>query len=732
MLTPGTLLESRYEVLDLVGSGTFARVYRVRHTGLRSLHALKVLDEHFAQLADVRARFLAEGRIQAQLRHPNLVAATDVLTTPVSGLVMDLVEGPSLRAHLAALGRRMTLAEALDVLLPVLEAVGVAHRAGIVHRDLKPENVLLARDARGDLHPMVTDFGIAKVIAGSTLAMGRQRTDAGLRVGTLHYMSPEQVRGSDDVGPETDIWAIGVLLYELLTGHLPFEADSEYDTMRDIVSGSYHAPETHVPDLSPAVGAILRRALALSPAARFPTCEALRSALAATDERELADDDVTDPGGLIPPWLAVSAPPSAPAPPHDPTPSTWHGAIAEAVLVEEPTDEPVRPFRGSRAPENRAPESPRSAQAAHPAAAPSPAPLPSGARSTKPPPAPPPATAAPVTPPLATPPAGRPTRSVMLVAGVVGLAVVGVIALSVQRTSSEKAAEAPPPAPVTGAPVTGAPATGAPATGAPVTGAAASAPLPERYPMVALSPRRFTMGAPAAEAERWKDETPHPVELTRPLLVGIHEVNQALWTEVMGDNPSAHLSPERPVEGITWNEAVDFCNRLSTREGLVPAYVVGPSVLLRPDADGYRLPTEAEWEAAARADAAGGSAPDAYAGSAQVGEVAWFDATSGGTTHPVGTLRPNGLGLHDMSGNVSEWAWDLYGDYPTGLATDPTGAEDGEPRIHRGGSWNAGARAQRVAYRRAALPGTRSQGIGLRLVRTVTVSSATPPGRRPR
>ncbi|MES2644223.1 MAG: SUMF1/EgtB/PvdO family nonheme iron enzyme [Myxococcota bacterium] len=658
LLTPGALLEGRYEVIELVGSGTFARVYSVRHVALRSLHAVKVLDERYAQIEDVRARFLAEGRIQAQLRHPHLVGATDILTTPVSGLVMELVEGPSLRGHLETLGRRMTLSEALEVLLPVLDAVDVAHRAGIIHRDLKPENVLLARDAAtsrgpGRLRPMVTDFGIAKVIVGSALATGKQRMDDGLRVGTLHYMSPEQVRGGDDVGPETDTWAIGVLLYELLTGHLPFEADTEYDTMRNIVSGAFHPPEAHIPGLSPGVCDLLRRALALSPSARFPSCGslhiALERALVAADD--LSDDEATDPG------RGPSVVPEPPAPIVAPTPPV----ATQATPVKSQAPPIAKPAVMGKA---------------------------------------------------------SPSRSAVyyLLLGAVALGAVGIVA-----TFLYLAALGSDTNPVVATPL--------PSVEVPVSTAALtpSAPLTARYPMVSLSPRRFTMGSPPAEAERWKDETPHPVALTGSLLVGVHEVDQALWADVMGTNPSAHVAADRPVEGVTWYEAVDFCNRLSTREGLVPAYVLGPPVVLRPNADGYRLPTEAEWEAAARADATGGSAPDAFAGSTQVGEVAWYDRTSAGAAHPVGALRPNGLGLYDMSGNVSEWTWDAYADYPADLATDPVGANDGETRIHRGGSWNATARAQRVAYRRAALPTTRSSSIGLRLVRPV--SSATPPGR---
>ncbi|HEY0095057.1 MAG TPA: serine/threonine-protein kinase, partial [Archangium sp.] len=164
LLQPGTQLDGRYEVVRLLGQGGMAAVYEVRHLGLHSTHALKVLDADLARNDDIRGRFLAEGRIQARLRHPNIVQVTEIVTTPVAGLVMDYIEGPTLGE--LCRDRPLEPQLLLEVFLPVLDAIEEAHRKGVVHRDLKPDNIIVGRDNRGRFQPKVTDFGIAKVLVG--------------------------------------------------------------------------------------------------------------------------------------------------------------------------------------------------------------------------------------------------------------------------------------------------------------------------------------------------------------------------------------------------------------------------------------------------------------------------------------------------------------------------------------------------------------------------------------
>lgn len=276
LLQPGTQLDGRYEVVRLIGQGGMAAVYEVRHLGLHSTHALKVLNADLAQNEDIRGRFLEEGRIQARLRHPNVVQVTEIVTTPVAGLVMDYIEGPTLGE--LCRDRPLEPQLLLEVFLPVLDAIEEAHRKGVVHRDLKPDNIIVGRDNRGRFQPKVTDFGIAKVLVGDDKD-GKARTQAGARMGTLLYMSPEQIRGAAEVDARTDIFALGAILYEAATGRVAFHASSDYDTMKRIVEGTYEPPERVIGGLPPVIAGCIRKALAVDPAERFQDCAAFHAAL---------------------------------------------------------------------------------------------------------------------------------------------------------------------------------------------------------------------------------------------------------------------------------------------------------------------------------------------------------------------------------------------------------------------------------------------------------------------
>jgi formylglycine-generating enzyme required for sulfatase activity len=241
------------------------------------------------------------------------------------------------------------------------------------------------------------------------------------------------------------------------------------------------------------------------------------------------------------------------------------------------------------------------------------------------------------------------------------------------------------------------------------------------FDMAVIPPCTFTMGSPVSEPGRDADETQHAVRLTRGFAMGTTPVTQALWTAVMGSNPSHFTSgseaPQRPVEQVSWFDSVRFCNALSAKLGLRSAYAIGngdePEVTCDFTAPGFRLPTEAEWECAARAGTA-----HRYAGSDDLANVGWFGDNSGSTTHAVAQKKANAWGLYDMSGNVWEWTSDLYGDY-AGNATDPVGAASGPDRVYRGGSWGNAAVSARAADRSRNIPGIRYINLGFRLSRTI-------------
>jgi formylglycine-generating enzyme required for sulfatase activity len=228
----------------------------------------------------------------------------------------------------------------------------------------------------------------------------------------------------------------------------------------------------------------------------------------------------------------------------------------------------------------------------------------------------------------------------------------------------------------------------------------------------------FTMGDTAGGGD--SDETKHQVSLSG-FYMGQTEVTQAQWQKVMGSNPSEFKNgsdaAQRPVECVTWYEAVEFCNKLSQQEGKSPAYNIdGTKVTLNQGATGYRLPTEAQWEYAAKGGASTPVQTVKYAGSANLEEIAWTSSNSGNTTHPVAEKKPNALGLYDMTGNVWEWCQDWYGNYGTTAQSDPAGAASGTNRVLRGGRWSSSADIARLSNRYDNTPDYRSSGIGFRVV----------------
>jgi len=209
----------------------------------------------------------------------------------------------------------------------------------------------------------------------------------------------------------------------------------------------------------------------------------------------------------------------------------------------------------------------------------------------------------------------------------------------------------------------------------------------------------FTMGYASGE----DFETPHEVTLTEPFKMGVHEVTQAQYVQVMGVNPSLSKfkGGNKPVVMVSWEDAVEFCRRLSE----LPAEKAAGNV--------YRLPTDAEWEYACRA---GTTTMYSFGDDeSDLGDYAWLPGNSGNKTHPVGRKQPNAWGLYDMHGNVFEWCQDWYVDYPSGSVTDPTGPAVGSSRVCRGGGWDRPAEFCRSAFRVSNKPSLRGSSNGFRV-----------------
>jgi formylglycine-generating enzyme required for sulfatase activity len=237
----------------------------------------------------------------------------------------------------------------------------------------------------------------------------------------------------------------------------------------------------------------------------------------------------------------------------------------------------------------------------------------------------------------------------------------------------------------------------------------------------------FSMGSPETELGRDPDETLHTVILVRNVLASDHEVTQAEWEATGLTNPSRFVGPDLPVESITWYEAIEYCNRLSATEGLNPAYTfVENEVDWDKAANGWRLPTEAEWEYLCRAGtqtafANGDITTIGCLNDPVLDTSGWYCGNAGATTHPVNQKLENAFGLFDMHGNVWEWCWDWFQpEFEAGVAVDPTGPLTGSFRVIRGGSWESFTDDCRSASREFRAPQlARDDRVGLRVVRTI-------------
>ncbi|GHT60790.1 hypothetical protein FACS1894109_18810 [Spirochaetia bacterium] len=244
--------------------------------------------------------------------------------------------------------------------------------------------------------------------------------------------------------------------------------------------------------------------------------------------------------------------------------------------------------------------------------------------------------------------------------------------------------------------------------------------------MVHINGGTFMMGSPLSEASRYNAETQHQVTVSG-FYMGKYEVTQREYEEMMGTNPSHFKGQNLPVEMVSWNDAVEYCNKWSQKEGLTLAYSISGSgdnrtVTWNRNANGYRLPTEAEWEYACRAGTTTPFNTGNYITTSQAnydGNYPYYNAKGEyrGKTTAVGSFAPNRWSLYDMHGNVREWCWDWYGDYSSGTQTDPSGLVSGSNRVVRGGSWNFLAVGLRSAFRIYFTPSYRGDFIGFRLVR---------------
>jgi len=261
----------QYEVVEKLGRGGMANVYKAYHPGLAVHRALKVIRPDLSTGKGFEERFQLEARAVAGLKHPNIVQMHDFgRHGDFFYMVMEFVDGEDLKARIKRDGPIRPFAEALRIAGELASALGAAHKANVLHRDVKPDNVMLGTGGA----VILTDFGIAKIIGSQDPAL----TAAGSNIGTPNYMAPELASGETEASPGADLYAVGVVLYEMLTAHAPFAADTPLAVLHRVLHDPVKPPREFTADIPDALQGVVLKSMAFDPAQRYPTAEAFREA----------------------------------------------------------------------------------------------------------------------------------------------------------------------------------------------------------------------------------------------------------------------------------------------------------------------------------------------------------------------------------------------------------------------------------------------------------------------
>jgi serine/threonine protein kinase len=358
-LLPGMVIRSKYEILNHIGAGGMADVYRARHLAFNEVYAIKVVKATYADDEAFNHRFKSEAVLTRKLRHPNAIAVEDYDTTEDGRpyIVMELVNGRDLRALIDSEG---PLAEArtLNLARQCASALAAAHKLGITHRDIKPDNILITTDEGGNEIAKVLDFGIAKVKEGAFTHAAYTATRQGMVVGTPQYMSPEQACGKvgDQIDSRADVYSLGIVIYEMITGKLPFESDTPMGYCFK------HVHEAPVPprefasglNISPALSALVMKALEKDRENRFSSMEELIGALTDPERwARMAPADTATIIGTADDFATIVSRPAAPAE----RPLAAHSPQAQPIPSESkkqppavvvPAEVPVAPVKNNR------------------------------------------------------------------------------------------------------------------------------------------------------------------------------------------------------------------------------------------------------------------------------------------------------------------------------------------------------------------------------------------------
>jgi len=334
----GTILRGKYEVLGELGAGGMATVYKVRHKAFQELAAVKVVHPHFMHDPDFVKRFRNEAIVARQLKHPNAVRIDDFDYTEDGRpfIVMEYVEGHSLYDVRKQYGGAWPMERCMNIAMQATSALAAAHALGIVHRDIKPSNILLLRGTGGEGQVKLLDFGIAKVADKSFAGMTSVMTSQDLIIGTPEYMSPEQARGRADgeIDGRADLYSLGLVLYEMITGSHPFQADTPMAMLMQQLHTPPPPPDSFEVEVSPAISALVLKSLEKDASNRFQSAAEMLAAM------KNPDAWYADPENFAAEWADV-APVALPAPP--PTAATVPARPPKAptMLVSAAVPKPI-------------------------------------------------------------------------------------------------------------------------------------------------------------------------------------------------------------------------------------------------------------------------------------------------------------------------------------------------------------------------------------------------------
>jgi len=278
----GVVLSGAYRIERVLGEGAMGKLYAAGHLRLDRRFAIKVLHLPLAQRDDMRARFDREARVMSRIKCDNVVDVIDVALAPDGRacIVTELLEGLDLEQHLTARGQKLPIAEAVFLTRQCLRGLSAAHALGVVHRDLKPSNLFLAQDASARVALKVLDFGVAKDGGNAEL------TAVGTVMGTPAYMAPEQARGARFADARSDLYAVGAVMYRMLTGRPPYEEADVNATLIRLMQEAPERPSTLDRSIPPALEALIEKSMARTPEARFQSASEFDSALAVFDTGE--------------------------------------------------------------------------------------------------------------------------------------------------------------------------------------------------------------------------------------------------------------------------------------------------------------------------------------------------------------------------------------------------------------------------------------------------------------